>query len=104
MSMLTINRFNDSITGAVNGKPFGVSYSDERFEKMKELELAAATAEDMDQLKAILEEFEGLTNEDYSEIVAHTPGGEFLYVNKHTGQFFLKLPGNGQISDVPIPQ
>lgn len=99
--LIQVTRVKDSITGSVNGKPFVVAYSDERFHRMKELERRMYHAQNVDEARQLLEEFEPMTKQDYSEVVAHTVGGEFLFINPHTGQYFLKI--GDSISKEPIP-
>lgn len=103
MSMITVNRIGeDSITGSLNGKPFGISYDEQKYAKMKDLETQAQNAQSMEELKAIVEEFEPLLQENYSELIAHAKGGQYLWVNKHTGKVFLAI--NGKTSSQPLPK
>jgi len=97
--MIQVNRVNDLITGSVNGKPFSVTYSKEKYKEMLTLEESANKAETMDELKAIVNVFEPLTQESYKEIVETiTP---YIHVNKATNQFFLKW--ENVISSRPLP-
>lgn len=100
--MIAVNRQDDLITGYVNGKPFGIAFSQERYDAMKALELKAAQATDMDELTSIIEEFQPLMKEDYKELVEHAEGGKFLFVNRHTGKIYLTI--NGVVSNIPLPQ
>lgn len=97
---ITVNRINDSITGSFNGKAFGVSYNEQRYQQMKALEKQANEAKTMSELKDILDAFEPLTHEDYKSIVESK--SPYLFVNQVTGQFFLKY--NQQVSKEPLPQ
>lgn len=97
---ITVNRINDSITGSFRGKAFGVSFSEERYRQMKDLETRANEAGTMGELKEIEEAFEPLTHEDYKSVIeSQSP---YLYVNSVTNQFFLKY--NNQQSKEPLPQ
>lgn len=99
--MLVVNRIGDHITGSYNGKPFGVSFTEQKYAHMKALESKAGAAETMEELKTLMEDFELLTKENYKELVEHAKGGQFLWVNPHTGKIFLQI--NGKISDIPLP-
>lgn len=99
--MIQVTRVNDSITGSVNGTPFAVVFSEARYARMKELEAAMNQAQSMEEARTILEEFEPMTIQDYSEVVAHVGGGEYLYINPATGQYFLKI--GEKVSTEPIP-
>ncbi len=100
--MISVNIIHDNITGFYNGKPFSVLFDEQRYELMKELEIKAAQATDMEALRALLSEFEGLTKADYKEVVEHAKGGQYLWVNRLTGQVFLAI--NGKVSREPLPQ
>lgn len=110
MSFITLNliggtiesgkQVGGAITGSANGKPFGVSYSEERWNAMQEVKSRANTAQSMDELKTILEEFEPLTHESYKEIVETK--SPYLHVNPATNRFYLKY--NRVISKEPLPQ
>lgn len=100
--MIAVNRQDDLITGYVNGKPFGIAFSEEKYDAMKALELKAAQAADMDELTSIIEEFQPLLKEDYKELVEHAEGGKYLFVNRHTGKIYLTI--NGVVSNIPLPQ
>lgn len=103
--MIQKNRLGDSIVGAYNGKPFGVAYSEEKWQAMAELEAKANNIETMEELVPILADFELLTQESYKEL-AET-ASEYLYVNKSTNKFYLKVKtedGQNKISSVPLPK
>lgn len=98
--MITVNRIGDSITGSCNMKPFGVKFSQAKYDEMKRLEKEAAAAVSMDALKLIVEQFEILTKENFKEL-AET-ACPYIFVNGATGKFFLK---NGKtISKRALPQ
>lgn len=104
--MILINRIGDSISGAYNGIPFGVAYSEEKWNAMKELEAKANAVETMEDLKPLLDEFALLTKESYKDLVETV--SPWLYVNKSTNKFYLKLKGDAntpeKVSSVPLPK
>ena len=98
--MVIVNRTGDFISGAINGKPFTVSFDDLKYSMMKDLELKASTASTMDEMKEIIAEFTPLTKESYKEIVE--TASPWLFVNKHTNKFYLKY--QDCLSSRAIPQ
>ena len=98
--MIIVNQLGDNITGSVNGKTFSVSYNEEKFALMKQLEAQAKSAATMDELSSIVEQFDPLTKESYKEIVE--TACPYLFVNKSTNKYFLKY--NNKLSSIPIPQ
>lgn len=103
--MIQVNRHGKDesayISGSFNGIPFGVSFDEVKFDEMKKLEERANAATDMEELKAILAEFEPLTKESYKEMVETK--SEWVYVNRSTNKFYLKLPG-GKVSSKALPK
>jgi hypothetical protein len=98
--MITVNRIADSITGSCNMKPFGVKFSQAKYDEMKRLEKEANNAVSMVALVSITEQFEILMKEDYKELIeTECP---FIFVNEATGKFFLQ--NNKVISKRPLPQ
>ena len=98
--MIIVNNLdNEQITGSMSGKQFSVSYDDKKFELMKVLETKANSASTMDELKAILEEFEPLTHESYKEIIEQAC--PYIVVNKKNNKFFLKY--DNQVSSKAMP-
>lgn len=105
--MIRINRIGDTISGAYNGIPFGVAYSEEKWNAMKELMEKSEAVNTMEELKPILDEFALLTVESYKELVE--TACPWIYVNKSTNKFYLQLkPADGQgdavISSQPLPK
>lgn len=98
--MIIVNRIGDNISGAINGKQFGVTFDETKYALMKDLEAKANKAETMDELKAIVAEFEPLTQESYKELVESAC--PYLYVNKHTNKYYLKY--KNVISSKALPQ
>lgn len=98
--MIIVNRIEDLISGSVNGKVFSVSYDEAKYKEMLELEEKANKVETMDELKAIVSQFEPLTKESFKELVeTATP---YIFVNKHNNRFYLKH--NNVLSSKPLPQ
>lgn len=98
--MIIVNRVEDLISGSVNGKSFSVSYDEDKYKEMLELEEKANQAATMDELKAIVSQFEPLTKESFKELVeTATP---YIFVNKHNNKFYLKY--NNVLSSKPLPQ
>lgn len=100
--MIIVNRHaDDYISGSYNGIPFGVSYDEVKFDEMKKLETRANEAQSMEEMKSILSEFEPLTKESYKNLVeTKCP---WVFVNKHTNKFYLKLPA-GKVSRKALPK
>lgn len=98
--MININVQGEYLTGSYGGKTFGISFSEDKYNAMLELQAKADVADDMDDLRAILQEFEALTQEDYSALVeTQSP---YIMVNKKTNQFFLQY--NNVVSSKPMPK
>lgn len=98
--MINVNRTESVISGSVNGKPFGVTFSEEKYQEMKALETRANAAQTMEEMKEIVAEFEPYTQESYKEIVE--TACPFLYVNKNSNKFYLKY--KDEISSKEVPQ
>lgn len=98
--MIIVNRIDDTITGSLNGEPFGVSFDDTKYSLMKELEAKANSATSMEDLKAVIAEFEPLTKESYKELVETVC--PYVHVNKHTNKFYLKT--KDRISSKALPK
>lgn len=99
--MIIVNRYENSITGSLDGKPFGISYSEEKYTEMKELETRAAQATTFEELKTIKDQFEPLIKEDFKTIVETvTP---FIGVNKAQNKYYLKFE-DGTYDDQPLPK
>lgn len=99
--MINVSRISDTvISGSINGVPFSVSYDEQKYKVMKELELQSTIVTTMDELKVIVAEFQPLTKESYKEIVE--TASPYLFVNKHTNKFYLQY--NGILSSKVIPQ
>jgi hypothetical protein len=98
--MIIINTDGEIISGSYGGKPFGVTFNEERYQAMLRLERKSASIEKIEEMKELLQEFEGLTKEDFKQIVE--TASPYIYVNKNTGQFYLKH--KDKISTKAIPQ
>lgn len=97
---IQVSRIKDAITGSYNGVPFGVTYSKEKYDQMKDLAAKAAKAKTPQELNDILEKFKPLAQESYKELIeSKCP---YIWVNGHSGEFFLKL--RGRVLKDPMPQ
>jgi hypothetical protein len=97
--MINLNRHGESITGSVNGKSFGVSYTESKWKTMNDLKIAADNAADLEELQKVVDDFELQTKENYKEYIeTKCPD---IYVSPASGKFFLKH--GGFISTRPIP-
>jgi hypothetical protein len=99
--MISVNRSDKTINGAVNGKPFAVAFSQEKYDEMKRLEKDANEAVSMTALKGIIEEFIPLTEDAFKELVETASAN--LLVNQATGKFYLKLNKTVH-STIAVPQ
>lgn len=96
---IIVNVVGDFITGSYGGKPFGITYSEDKYAAMLELQKKENEIEDLDELRALLSEFEALTQEDYSQLIeTQSP---YVKVNKKTNQFFLQF--NNVVSSKAMP-
>lgn len=98
--MIIVNRVNDVISGSYNNEPFGISYNEDIYKKMKNLEDKSNNVTSYKDLQELYKEFETLTKEDLtSKIEKHSDN---IYVNKGTGEFFLKV--KEKVSSVAMPK
>ena len=98
--MITCNRIGDVISGSVNGKQFGVTFSQEKWDLMKAVKAKADQADTMEELQAAVAEFEPLTKESYKDMVETiTP---FIVVNPSSNKFYLKY--KDKVSTKALPQ
>jgi hypothetical protein len=98
--MITVNRLDDQIIGFVNGEQFSVTFTEEKYSSMKELENAASKAATMEDLKLIVAEFKPLLEESYKEIVE--TASPYIHVNKDTNTFYLKW-NDRILKSMPLP-
>lgn len=99
--MITVNRIENSITGSVNGEPFGIAFSEERYTAMKEMEKKANEAGTIEEIRQIVAEFLPLTEESYKEKVE--TASPHIVVDPVRQKFYLKFP-NGTIDNQAMPQ
>lgn len=97
--MISLNVIDGNIVGSYGEKTFSVTYTEELYNQMQELAKKADRAETMDELRAILDTFDGLAVEDYTQVIQDKC--EHIYVNKATGEFFLKT--GDVVSNIPMP-
>ena len=97
--MISLNVIDGNIVGSYGEKTFSVTYTEELYNQMQELAKKADRAGTMDELRAILDTFDGLAVEDYTQVIQDKC--EHIYVNKATGEFFLKT--GDVVSNIPMP-
>lgn len=98
--MININVIDGRICGSYGDTPFSVQYSPELYEKLNKLAELANKSATMEEYRKFLEEFGMSAEEDYSELIQDKC--EFIFVNRATGEFFLK---HGEtVSTVPMPE
>ena len=100
MSMISVNRIGDSLTGSYGNKTFGVSYNPQRHKAMLELEKEANEAKSMKNLSIILGNFEKLVQEDFNKLIeSQCPN---IFVCPSSGNFYLKV--GKKISSIIMPK
>jgi len=97
--MISLNVIDGNIVGSYGEKSFSVKYKEELYKQMQELANKADKAETMDELKGIIDTFDSLAVEDYTQLIEDKC--EHIYVNSTTGEFFLKT--GEVVSNVPMP-
>jgi hypothetical protein len=97
--MISLNVIDGNIVGSYGEKSFSVTYTEELYNKMQELAKKADEVFSMDELRVILDTFDGLAVEDYTQVIQDKC--EHIYVNKATGEFFLKT--GDVVSNIPMP-
>jgi len=97
--MISLNVIDGNIVGSYGEKTFSVTYTEELYNKMQELAKKADEVFSMDELRVILDTFDGLAVEDYTQVIQDKC--EHIYVNKATGEFFLKT--GDVVSNIPMP-
>lgn len=97
--MISLNVIDGNIVGSYGEKSFSVKYKEELYKQMQELAKKADRVETMDELRGILDTFDGLAVEDYTELIQDKC--EHIYVNSTTGEFFLKT--GDVVSNIPMP-
>lgn len=98
--MIYINVIDDRICGSYGDTPFSVQYSPELYEKLSKLAELANDSVTFDEYQKFLNEFGLNTQEDYTKLIQDKC--EFIFVNRATGEFFLK---HGEtVSTIPMPE
>ena len=98
--MISLNVIDGNIVGSYGETPFSVTYNEELYKQMQELAKKADRAETIAELQGIMDTFEGLAVEDYTKLIQDKC--EHIFVNKATGEFFLKT--GDVISNIPMPE
>ena len=86
--MININVIDGRICGSYGDTPFSVQFTPELYEKLNKLAELANDAATMEEYRQFLEEFGMSSQEDYTELIQDKC--EFIFVNRATGEFFLK--------------
>lgn len=98
--MISLNVIDGNIVGSYGEKSFSVMYTEELYKQMQELAEKADKVGTIDELKGILDTFDSLAVEDYTQVIQDKC--EHIFVNKVTGQFFLKT--GDVVSNIPMPK
>ena len=97
---IIIQRSEKLITGSVNGKPFSVTFDQEKYDAMTALQNKAEQITTLAELQPIIDEFLPLTEESYKELVETLC--PYIFVNKSKNKYYLQF--NGVMSTAPLPQ
>lgn len=97
---ISVNKIGDSITGNYGEKSFGIPFSKDTYEAMKELETKLEEVESVEDANSILEEFEKLTKVDSKEMIEKYC--EDIHINRETGKYYLKV--GDVVSSVAMPE
>jgi len=98
--MITINVIDNKICGSYGDKAFTVEYSEALYERMKQLDHKAQGVNTVEEYNEVMEEFAPLCVVDYTKTIETQC--EHIFVNKGTGDFFLKH--EGIVSTIPMPK
>ena len=98
--MIFINRLNDKITGSYDKKDFVIPYTEETFNKMRDLEDTLEGATTREEYLAIMEEFSKLVVIKPFDWVVSQASND-LYISEKTGKMHLKC--KGKITSVAMP-
>ena len=98
--MIHVNVSDGQISGSYGNTPFSVMYDQELYSAMLAVATAANEATDMETYNRHIDEFAGLTVEDFTKKIQDKC--EFIYINPATREFFLKH--NDVVSNVPMPE
>ena len=98
--MITINVIDDKICGSYGDTPFTVEYEKDLYDRMQQLSHKAQGVNTVEEYNEVMEEFAPLCVVDYTKTIETQC--EYIYVNKATGEFFLKH--DSVVSSIPMPQ
>ncbi len=97
--MLRVNQVGDSLTGSINGKPFGIAFSRTKYEKLLELQESVEKAKTVEEAQVLLDQASVLVTADFQELIDHfTP---FLKLNKEKVTYHLCI--GDKVSPVALP-
>jgi len=98
--MITVNQIGNSITGSINGKPYGVNFSQEKYDQLVALQKQSMEVDTMEEFNSIVDQFVAATTQSFDETVATVHPN--IHVNQTTGKFYLKE--GDKVSKFPMPQ
>ena len=99
------NRKNDRLTGAIEGTPFNIIYTDELFADLKTISARLGQSKSKEVYNSIVSEAEKLVDVDFGVEVAAANGYLMFNVNKGTYHLVSNKGTNKEvISEDPIPQ
>lgn len=98
--MININIVNDRISGSVNGEPFSVEYSEERYNDMVKLQKEEASVDNIEEAQDVWERFSELTTISPKEQIETE--SEHLTYDPNTDTYHLT--NDGKVSPIPMPQ
>jgi len=103
--MIVVNRKNDRITGAIEGRPFNVAFDQELYDTLGILSSRLNACKDRATYNSIVEESDKLIIVDFKEEVAAANG--YLKYRKNTGKYYLvvnKGTNKEKVSSIPLPE
>lgn len=103
--MILVNRKNDRITGAINGKPFNILFDTVKYEALGVLASRLEKSKDKEVWDEIIENALEIIKVDFNEEVASVNG--FLKYKPNTGKYYLvinKDKKSEKVSRIPLPE
>lgn len=102
---IIVNRKNERLTGAIEGTPFNILYTKEKFEDLKTVSSRLEQSKSPEVFKSIVAEATKLVEINFNEEVASANG--YLMFNVNKGTYHLvsnKGKKNEIVSEEPLPQ
>ena len=102
--MIVVNRKNDRLTGAVEGKPFNILFTEEKLGDLKTVAARLEQSESKEVYNSIVAEAEKLVEVNFNEEVATANGYLMFNINKGTYHLVSNKGEKDQIvSEVALP-